>query len=82
MADGRHYSVKIDQLPEEQFVAASDDAAQEVVEAMVRTRDNLAILRDDEPVVIKRPDGTVLLRDGTLADFRGREVDGAAPAKH
>ena len=81
MADGRHYSVKIDQLPEEQFTAASDDEARRAVETMIRTRANLAILRDDEPVVIKRPDGTVMLRDGTLAGFRGQHYDPAAPAK-
>ena len=81
MADGRHYSVIIDQLPEEQFTAGSDEEASEAVRAMIRTRANLAILRDDEPVVIKRPDGTVMLRDGTLAGFRGHAHDPAAIAK-
>lgn len=81
MADGRHYSVKIDQLPEEQFEAGGDEEARQAVAAMIRTRAHLAILRDDEPVVIKRPDGIVLLRDGTLADFRGHDDDPAAIAK-
>ena len=81
MADGRHYSVKIDQLPEEQFTAENDEEAERTVEAMVRGRANLAILRNDEPVVIKRPDGTVMLRDGTLADFRDHDHDPAALAK-
>ncbi len=81
MADGKHYSVKIDQLPEEQFTAAGDEEASQAVEAMIRTRANLAILRDDEPVVIKRPDGTALVRDGTLAGFRGHDHDPAALAE-
>ncbi len=66
-----HYSVKIDQLPQEQFEASDDADAVRKVEAIVLTRSNLAILRDDEPVVIKRPDGSVLVRDGTLGGFRG-----------
>ena len=70
MALPNHYIVKIDQLPETSVTAAADDGALRQTGEMIRSDPRLAVLHDDEPVVIKRPDGTVLVRDGTLAQFR------------
>ena len=70
MALPGHYTVKIDQLPDVSVAAASDDEALRKIGEMIRSEPHLAVLHDDEPVLIKRPDGSVWVRDGTVASFR------------
>lgn len=80
MADAHVFLVKISQLPEETVEASSPDDAAGKVGEIIRTRAALAVLHDDEPVVIKRPDRRVWLRNGTVGAFRsGRPIGSDVP---
>ena len=78
----QHYPVKISQLPEELVEATSPLDASRKVGEIIRTRSALAVLHDDEPVVIKGPDRRVWLRNGTVGAFRsGAPVVGDTPER-
>ena len=74
MNSSEKYTVQIDHLPEEAFEAASPEDASRKVSEMIRGRDSLQRLPDDEPVQIKRPDRTPWGRNLTMGDFRHRAV--------
>ena len=68
------YTVQIDHLPEEAFEALDPEDASRKVSEMVRERDALQPLPDEEPVQIKRPDRAPWGRNLTLGDFRRGSV--------
>lgn len=82
MADEHAFLVKISQLPEEKVEASSSEEAAGKVGEIIRSRAALAVLHDDEPVVIKRPDRRVWLRNGTVGAFRSGATVGSDIPPH
>lgn len=69
------YRIKIDQLPEQVVDATDPEHAARQVGALIESHDALKKLHDDEPVEIKRPDGTPWGRNLTVGAFRKGDVD-------
>ncbi len=76
MSNLEHFTVKIDQLPEETVEAVSAEIAASMVRTIIMERESLRRLHDDEPVQIKRPDRTPWGRNLTIGDFRKGPVQG------
>lgn len=64
------YSVKIDQLPEEDVYALSAVEAARKVRDILNTRHSLRGLYSDEPVQLKMPDGRPWGRNLSLLDYK------------
>ena len=69
------FTIKIDQLPEEAIEAADAMDAARQVHALLSGHAALRKLGDEEPVQIKRPDGTPWGRHLTIGDFRAGLLD-------
>ena len=68
------FTVKIDHLPDEPIEATSAVEAARLVTALIRERETLHALPDDEAVQIKRPDRRPWGRNLSLGDFRHGDV--------